>query len=103
MPPSSADLFPIKRALVSVYYKDGLEPLCRQLEKYGVAIYATRGTGEFLMKTFSVRATAIEDLTQFPAMMDGRVKTLHPRIFGGVLARRDHPMDLEEARRFDVP
>jgi phosphoribosylaminoimidazolecarboxamide formyltransferase/IMP cyclohydrolase len=94
---------PIKKAILSVYDKTGLLPLCQALKKWGVELYATQGTTKFLKENGQIESLAIESVTQFPEMMDGRVKTLHPRIFGGVLARRNQPSDLEDAKKHGVP
>jgi len=93
---------PIKRALLSVSDKSGLEDLALALDERGVSLYATGGTATFLdAHGFSI--TEVETVTQFPEMLGGRVKTLHPRIFGGILARREEPKDMEECRRFELP
>ncbi len=78
----------IKSALVSVYYKDNLEPLVQLLKAQGVQFYSTGGTQTFL-EELGRQVTAVEDLTQYPAIFGGRVKTLHPKVFGGILHRRD--------------
>jgi phosphoribosylaminoimidazolecarboxamide formyltransferase / IMP cyclohydrolase len=97
------DLIRIKNALISVYDKTGLEELCRSLHRHGVKLYATQGTCEFLSKNFGISAEKVEALTQFPEMMEGRVKTLHPKIFGGILARRNNAKDLSEAEKAGIP
>lgn len=93
----------IRNALVSVSDKTGLDALCRRLLEAGVKLYSTRGTGEFLRKGLGCDVSAIEDLTKFPELMEGRVKTLHPRLFGGILARREVPRDLDEANEHGIP
>ena len=93
----------IKNALISVFDKSGLEDLCRSLQRHGVELYSTGGTATFLDEKFQLPVKRIEAVTQFPEMMDGRVKTLHPRVFGGILARRYYEKDLEEAARFEIP
>ena len=93
----------IKNALISVFDKSGLEDLCRSLQKHGVELYSTGGTATFLEEKFQLPVKRIEAVTQFPEMMDGRVKTLHPRVFGGILARRYYAKDLDEAARFEIP
>jgi phosphoribosylaminoimidazolecarboxamide formyltransferase/IMP cyclohydrolase len=90
------DRVAIKRALVSVSDKAGLEALARGLAAAGVEILSTGGTREFLLK-LGIAARDVAEYTQFPEMMDGRVKTLHPKIFGGILARRDRADDLQSA------
>jgi phosphoribosylaminoimidazolecarboxamide formyltransferase/IMP cyclohydrolase len=95
-------ILPIQRALISVYDKTGLEPLCHELKKNGAQIYSTGGTAKFLQdKGFEI--LTIESITDFPEVMDGRVKTLHPKIFGGILARRDATEDLEVAKTYQIP
>lgn len=86
---------PIKSALISVYYKDNLEAIVRLLNKLEVTIYSTGGTLKFI-HDLGLPAIAVEDYTGFPEILDGRVKTLHPGIFGGILARRDNAKDMEE-------
>jgi phosphoribosylaminoimidazolecarboxamide formyltransferase/IMP cyclohydrolase len=90
------DRVAIKRALISVSDKSGLEALARGLAAAGVEILSTGGTREFLLK-LGIAARDVAEYTQFPEMMDGRVKTLHPKIFGGILARRDRKDDLQSA------
>ncbi len=91
----------IKSALISVYYKDGLDPIVRELDRLKVKIYSTGGTQTFI-ESLGVKCEAVEDLTTYPSILDGRVKTLHPKVFGGILARRqeDHVAQLE---KFDIP
>ena len=96
------DRVTVAKALLSVSDKRGLEALCRALHLRGTGLYATGGTHKFI-EGLGLPCTAVESVTQFPEMMEGRVKTLHPRIFGGVLARRDHAGDTEDARRFEIP
>jgi len=90
-------LLPLSRALLSVYHKDGLEPLARQLHASGVEICSTGGTQAFL-ESKGIPVRAVEDLTGYPSILGGRVKTLHPKVFGGILARReeDHLAELDE-------
>lgn len=93
---------PIRKALLSVSDKSHLEKLCHALVERKVGLYATGGTAKFLDSCgFSI--TEVESVTQFPEMLDGRVKTLHPRVFGGILARRDEAKDMEECKRFELP
>lgn len=87
-----------KRALLSVYYKEKLEPLARQLHRLGVELISTGGTGQQL-ESWGLPWTAVEKLTGFPEVFGGRVKTLHPVVFGGILQRRDHPQDQTDAQR----
>src|SRR5580698_6044849 len=97
------DLIKVKTALVSVYHKNGLKELCQALHQRGIELYATSGTGKFLLDEAGVPSVKIEALTQYPELMDGRVKTLHPRIFGGILARRENPKDMQEAKSHEIP
>jgi phosphoribosylaminoimidazolecarboxamide formyltransferase / IMP cyclohydrolase len=92
----------IKSALISVYYKDRLEPLVELLKANGVTIYSTGGTQTFLEEQ-GAHVVAVEDLTNYPSIFGGRVKTLHPKVFGGILHRRDNHNDLAEREKFDIP
>ena len=92
----------IKSALISVFYKDGLENIVKKLHEYGITIYSTGGTQQFIEK-LGVPCTAVESLTSYPSILGGRVKTLHPSVFGGILGRRDNPTDLEEMARYHIP
>lgn len=96
---------PISRALISVYSKDGLEPLAKLLHHYGVKIYSTGGTQAYL-ESLGIPVVTVESLTGYPSILDGRVKTLHPKVFGGILARREkgHLSELDEMNipPFDV-
>lgn len=93
---------PIRSALISVYYKDRLGPLVDLLRQHGVTIYSTGGTQQFIEEQ-GVAVTAVEDLTGFPAVFGGRVKTLHPTVFGGILHRRHEASDLAEAAQHEIP
>lgn len=92
----------LKRALISVFYKDGLEPIVKQLSSLGVEIISTGGTKEFIQK-LGIECTGVEELTSYPSILGGRVKTLHPTIFGGILARRDNPEDSKQCEMYDIP
>ena len=92
----------IKSALISVFYKDGLENIVKKLHEYGITIYSTGGTQQFIEK-LGVPCTPVESLTSYPSILGGRVKTLHPSVFGGILGRRDQPTDLEEMKRYHIP
>jgi phosphoribosylaminoimidazolecarboxamide formyltransferase/IMP cyclohydrolase len=92
----------IKSALISVYYKDGLESLVKLLHKNDVTIYSTGGTQKFI-EDLGIDVVPVEDLTSYPSIFGGRVKTLHPKIFGGILHRRDHQSDILEAEQYDIP
>jgi phosphoribosylaminoimidazolecarboxamide formyltransferase/IMP cyclohydrolase len=96
------DTIKIKSALISVYYKDQLEPLVAFLKEQGATIYSTGGTQTFL-EGLGAQVTAVEDLTQYPAIFGGRVKTLHPKIFGGILHRRENETDQSEAATYEIP
>jgi phosphoribosylaminoimidazolecarboxamide formyltransferase / IMP cyclohydrolase len=95
-------IVPIRQALVSVSNKEGLIDLAKSLKALGVKIFCTQGSSEYLGKN-GVETIRIETVTQFPEMMDGRVKTLHPKIFGGILARRYQETDLKEAETHKIP
>ena len=92
----------IKTALISVFSKDGLEPIIRQLNAQNVTIYSTGGTQEFI-QNLNIAVTAVEDITHYPSILGGRVKTLHPKIFGGILNRQNHPGDIAQMQEFDIP
>jgi phosphoribosylaminoimidazolecarboxamide formyltransferase/IMP cyclohydrolase len=92
----------IKTALISVYHKDGLDELVHQLNKFNVKIYSTGGTLKFIQDC-GVEAEAVEDLTSYPSILGGRVKTLHPKIFGGILARRGNENDLFQLQEYQIP
>ncbi|MGV3504427.1 MAG: bifunctional phosphoribosylaminoimidazolecarboxamide formyltransferase/IMP cyclohydrolase [Adhaeribacter sp.] len=96
------DTIKIKSALISVYYKDQLEPLVEYLREQGATIYSTGGTQTFL-EGLGAQVTAVEDLTQYPAIFGGRVKTLHPKIFGGILHRRGAASDQQEVGTYQIP
>jgi phosphoribosylaminoimidazolecarboxamide formyltransferase / IMP cyclohydrolase len=92
----------IRSALISVYYKDGLEAIARELHQQGVTIYTTGGTYDFISK-LGIPAIAVETLTDYPSIFGGRVKTLHPKIFGGILYRRENKEDAEQAKHYGIP
>jgi phosphoribosylaminoimidazolecarboxamide formyltransferase/IMP cyclohydrolase len=93
---------PIRSALISVYYKDKLDLIVRELHKNNVTIYSTGGTLQFI-ESLGVPVVAVDALTGFPEILGGRVKTLHPKVFGGILARRDNPSDIEQLKQHDIP
>ncbi|MET4076426.1 bifunctional phosphoribosylaminoimidazolecarboxamide formyltransferase/IMP cyclohydrolase [Hymenobacter sp. UYCo722] len=93
---------PIRAALLSVYHKDRLAPLVQVLRQHGVTLYSTGGTQKFLEEE-GAEVTAVENLTGFPEVFGGRVKTLHPKVFGGILYRRHDVGDLAEAEQHDIP
>ena len=92
----------IQSALISVFDKDGLEPIIKQLHKLGVTIYSTGGTQKYI-ESLGVKVIPVEDLTSFPSIFGGRVKTLHPRVFGGILGRRDLASDVAEFEKHEIP
>ncbi|MDM1406534.1 bifunctional phosphoribosylaminoimidazolecarboxamide formyltransferase/IMP cyclohydrolase [Myroides sp. DF42-4-2] len=92
----------IQSALLSVFSKDGLEPIVRELHKNEVTIYSTGGTETFI-KNLGIPVVAAEDITSYPSILGGRVKTLHPKIFGGILNRQDHEGDVQQMQEFDIP
>jgi phosphoribosylaminoimidazolecarboxamide formyltransferase/IMP cyclohydrolase len=91
----------IQSALISVYYKDGLAPIIEELKKHNVKIYSTGGTQSFI-EELGAEVTAVESITGYPSILDGRVKTLHPAVFGGILARRE-PAHLEQLQQYNLP
>jgi phosphoribosylaminoimidazolecarboxamide formyltransferase/IMP cyclohydrolase len=92
----------IKSALISVFYKDNLEPVIKKLHQLGVTLYSTGGTQTFIEK-LNVRVIPVEELTSFPEILGGRVKTLHPKIFGGILGRRDLQSDVTQMEKHEIP
>jgi len=92
----------IKNALISVYYKDNLEPIIHELNRLGVKIYTTGGTETFI-RSLGVDVIAVEDLTSYPSILGGRVKTLHPKVFGGILARRNFESDEQQLAQYEIP
>ncbi|NCI45372.1 bifunctional phosphoribosylaminoimidazolecarboxamide formyltransferase/IMP cyclohydrolase [Sediminibacterium soli] len=92
----------IQSALISVFYKDGLEPIAKKLKELGVTIYSTGGTQKFL-EDLGVGCIPVESLTTYPSILGGRVKTLHPAVFGGILGRRYEAQDLQEMKQYQIP
>lgn len=92
----------IKSALISVFSKDGLEPIVRKLHEQNVTFYSTGGTEEFI-KNLGIPVVPVEDVTSFPEILGGRVKTLHPKIFGGILNRQENESDVAQMEEFDIP
>jgi phosphoribosylaminoimidazolecarboxamide formyltransferase/IMP cyclohydrolase len=92
----------IQSALISVFYKDGLENIIKQLHDLGIAIYSTGGTQKFI-EELNVACIPVETLTTYPSILGGRVKTLHPSVFGGILGRRDNETDLQEMKQYNIP
>lgn len=92
----------IKNALISVFYKEGLEGVASQLQQMHVNIYSTGGTMDFL-ESKNIPVKAVENLTSYPSILGGRVKTLHPKVFGGILSRRHNPQDNSQLEEFEIP
>ncbi|WP_418512814.1 bifunctional phosphoribosylaminoimidazolecarboxamide formyltransferase/IMP cyclohydrolase [Corallibacter sp.] len=92
----------IKSALISVFSKDGLEPIVKQLDAQGVTIYSTGGTEKFI-KDLGVNVVPVEDVTSYPSILGGRVKTLHPKVFGGILNRQNNESDVAELAEYQIP
>jgi phosphoribosylaminoimidazolecarboxamide formyltransferase/IMP cyclohydrolase len=92
----------IKTALVSVFHKDGLDELLAELDKNGVKFLSTGGTQAFI-EGLGYECQKVEDLTTYPSILGGRVKTLHPKVFGGILARRDIETDQQEMEKYQIP
>ena len=92
----------IQSALISVFYKDGLEPLLRELNRLNITIYSTGGTQKFI-EELGISCVPVESLTSYPSILGGRVKTLHPSVFGGILGRRDVEQDRQEMKEYKIP
>jgi phosphoribosylaminoimidazolecarboxamide formyltransferase/IMP cyclohydrolase len=92
----------IQSALISVFYKDGLEPIVKLLAEQGATIYSTGGTQQFI-EQLGLKVTPVENLTTYPSILGGRVKTLHPSVFGGILGRRDNETDVKEMKQYNIP
>ncbi|HRB70609.1 MAG TPA: bifunctional phosphoribosylaminoimidazolecarboxamide formyltransferase/IMP cyclohydrolase [Flavobacterium sp.] len=92
----------IQSALISVFDKDGLEPIVRKLHDHNVTIYSTGGTEDFI-KNLGIPVVPVEDVTSYPSILGGRVKTLHPKIFGGILNRQDHEGDVQQMKEYEIP
>ena len=97
-----ADVKKMKTALISVFHKDGLDELLSLLNKEGVKFLSTGGTQQFIEQQ-GYECGKVEDLTTYPSILGGRVKTLHPKVFGGILARRDNEGDLSQMAQYDIP
>src|SRR5574344_188392 len=91
----------IRQALISVYHKEGLAPIVAVLSQLGVRILSTGGSLSYI-RELGVDASSVEDLTGYPSILGGRVKTLHPKVFGGILARREVPSDQKELEQWDI-
>ena len=92
----------IKTALISVFHKDGLDRLLARLNQEGVKFLSTGGTRQFI-ESLGYECPKVEDVTTYPSILGGRVKTLHPKVFGGILARRDHAGDQEQMKQYEIP
>ncbi len=97
-----SNLKSIKSALISVYYKDGLGEIVEKLNRSGVKLYSTGGTKQFI-EELNIPVTAVEELTSYPSILGGRVKTLHPKVFGGILARRENDGDRSQLSEYAIP
>ncbi|MFH6603530.1 bifunctional phosphoribosylaminoimidazolecarboxamide formyltransferase/IMP cyclohydrolase [Maribacter algicola] len=89
-------------ALISVFHKDGLEPIVKKFQELGITIYSTGGTERFI-KELGVDVIPVEEVTSYPSILGGRVKTLHPKVFGGILNRQDNEGDVAQLEEFDIP
>ena len=92
----------IKSALISVFHKDGLAPIVQKLNELNVTIYSTGGTEKYI-KELGINVIPVEDVTSYPSILGGRVKTLHPKVFGGILNRQDHEGDIAEMQEYNIP
>ena len=92
----------IQSALISVFSKEGLEPIVRQLNSQNVTLYSTGGTEDFI-KNLGIPVIPVEDVTSYPSILGGRVKTLHPKVFGGILNRQDNESDVQQMIEFNIP
>ena len=92
----------IQRALVSVFHKDGLEEILRTLNAQGVELLSTGGTQTFI-ESLGIPCQKVEDVTTYPSILGGRVKTLHPKVFGGILGRRELESDQQQMKQYEIP
>ncbi|MCH1417109.1 MAG: bifunctional phosphoribosylaminoimidazolecarboxamide formyltransferase/IMP cyclohydrolase PurH, partial [Flavobacteriaceae bacterium] len=92
----------ITSALISVFDKEGLAPIVQELNKQGVTLYSTGGTEKFI-RDLEIDVVAVEDITSYPSILGGRVKTLHPKVFGGILNRQNNTSDQEELAQYEIP
>ena len=97
-----AEIKKIKTALISVFHKDGLEELLAKLHEEGVKFVSTGGTQSFI-ESLGYECQTVESITTYPSILGGRVKTLHPKVFGGILARRENEHDLAQMAQFEIP
>ncbi|MBL4745047.1 MAG: bifunctional phosphoribosylaminoimidazolecarboxamide formyltransferase/IMP cyclohydrolase [Flavobacteriaceae bacterium] len=93
---------PAKSALISVFHKDGLAPIIRKFDELGITMYSTGGTEKFI-KDLGFKVIAVEEITTYPSILGGRVKTLHPSVFGGILNRRENEGDQQQIKEFNIP
>ena len=92
----------IKNALISVFNKEGLDEIVIKLNDLGIKIFSTGGTEKYI-RSLNVDVEKIEDLTSYPSILGGRVKTLHPKVFGGILSRRNNNEDITEVKKYEIP
>ena len=92
----------IKTALISVFHKDGLDQILKKLHEEGVKLLSTGGTQKFI-EELGYPCTKVEEITTYPSILGGRVKTLHPKIFGGILGRRENEGDIKEMAQYEIP
>lgn len=92
----------IKTALISVFHKDGLDELLKKLHAEGISFLSTGGTQKFIEEQ-GYECQKVEDVTTYPSILGGRVKTLHPKVFGGILGRRDNEGDQQQMKQYDIP
>ena len=97
-----SNLSKIETALISVYYKENLDSVVKKLNDLGVKIISTGGTKSFI-EDLGIKVLAVEDLTSYPSILGGRVKTLHPKVFGGILARRQEDVDIQQLNEYEIP
>lgn len=97
-----SDTKKISSALISVFHKDGLGPIVNKLDALGVTIYSTGGTQKFI-NDLGINVIPVEDVTDYPSILGGRVKTLHPKVFGGILNRQDNESDVREMGQYNIP
>ena len=97
-----SDMKRIKTALVSVYHKEGLDEIITKLHEEGVTFLSTGGTRQFI-ESLGYPCQAVEELTTYPSILGGRVKTLHPKVFGGILCRRELEQDIQQIQKYDIP
>ncbi|WP_372918585.1 bifunctional phosphoribosylaminoimidazolecarboxamide formyltransferase/IMP cyclohydrolase [Salegentibacter sp.] len=97
-----SDLKQAKSALISVFNKDGLAPIAKKLNELGITIYSTGGTEKYI-KDLGIEVIPVEDITSYPSILGGRVKTLHPKVFGGILNRQENKSDAKELAEYEIP